>query len=195
MKAAKTADEYFAAQTSFVEEQLVLRTLILETGLEETIKWGIPVYVWNKHNVIGMCAFKAHFGIWFYQGALLADTTKKLINANEGNTKSLRQWRMKNVRDIDRTLIQQYIYESIDNFKAGRIQLPEKNKPLLLPDELISDLKKHGLTATFEALSLTKKRDFAEYISAAKRTETKQNRLEKIRPMIEQNIGLNDQYK
>lgn len=195
MKGAKTADDYFAMQTAFEEEQLVLRSLILETGLEETIKWGIPVYVWNKHNVIGMCAFKAHFGIWFYQGALLADSAKKLINANEGTTKSLRQWRMQTMQEIDGTLIQQYIYESIDNFKAGRIQVPEKNKPLILPDELISDLARHGLTATFEALSLTKKRDFAEYISSAKRAETKLSRLEKIRPMIEGNIGLNDQYK
>lgn len=195
MKGTKTADDYFAMRTAFEEEQLVLRSLILETGLEETIKWGIPVYVWNKHNVIGMCAFKAYFGIWFYQGALLADSAKKLINANEGTTKSLRQWRMQTMQEINGTLIQQYIYESIDNFKAGRIQLPEKNKPLILPDELISDLAKHGLTATFETLSLTKKRDFAEYISTAKRTETKLSRLEKIRPMIEGNIGLNDQYK
>src|SRR5690606_16544978 len=126
----------FAHETRYVKEQLTLRAIILETGLEETIKWGVPVYTWGKHHVVGMCSFKSYFGVWFYQGALLADHAQKLINANEGTTKSLRQWRMTDHSEIDKPLLQQYIYESIENFKAGRLQLPEKNKPLILPDEL-----------------------------------------------------------
>ena len=51
------------------------------------------------------------------------------------------------------------------------------------------------LATIFESLTLTKKREFTEYISSAKRDDTKQKRLEKIIPMILNNIGLNDKYK
>lgn len=195
MKAAKTPEAYFQQQTTFVEEQNTLRSILLETGLEEHIKWGVPVYRLDKHNVVGMCAFKGYFGIWFYQGALLADPEKKLINANEGTTKSLRQWRMNSMDEINKPLIRQYVFESIENFKAGRIQLPERNRPLILPDELKNYLEQQQLTSEFESMNLTNKRDYAEYIATAKREETKEKRLEKIGPMIRAGVGLNDKYK
>jgi len=46
----------------------------------------------------------------------------------------------------------------------------------------------------FDSFSLSKKRDFAEYISEPKRPETKLTRLDKIVPMILKGIGLNDKY-
>jgi len=44
-------------------------------------------------------------------------------------------------------------------------------------------------------ITITNKSDFTEYIAQAKREATKQKRLEKIIPMILNNIGLNDKYK
>jgi uncharacterized protein YdeI (YjbR/CyaY-like superfamily) len=38
-------------------------------------------------------------------------------------------------------------------------------------------------------------RDYAEYVAAAKREETKQRRIEKILPMIVTGSGMNDKYR
>ena len=70
-----------------------LRRIILSTGLQETVKWRSPVYTVNNKNVVGIGAFKSYAGIWFFHGALLKDTQGKLINAQEGRTIALRQWR------------------------------------------------------------------------------------------------------
>ncbi|WP_325262934.1 YdeI/OmpD-associated family protein, partial [Flavobacterium sp.] len=40
-----------------------------------------------------------------------------------------------------------------------------------------------------------KQKEFIEYIESAKREETKLTRIEKIKPMILDNIGLNDKYR
>ena len=71
---------------------------------------------------------------------------------------------------------------------------PSKGKPVVIPDELINALKGNDLEAVFSGLSLSKRRDYAEYISEAKKEETKIRRLEKILPMIQDGVGLNDKY-
>jgi uncharacterized protein YdeI (YjbR/CyaY-like superfamily) len=50
------------------------------------------------------------------------------------------------------------------------------------------------LKKCYDSLSLSKRRDFAGYISLAKQQDTKQKRLDKIIPMILQGVGLNDKY-
>lgn len=88
-----------------------------------------------------------------------------------------------------------YINEAIANQKAGKEILHEQNKQaLVIPQELIDALGQDSLTIAFAALSLGKQREFVEYISTAKRQETKTARLEKILPMIKHGTGLNDKY-
>lgn len=194
--AVQSPDEYFAKQLQFSAELNELRRILLKSGLTETIKWGIPCYCFEKHNVVATCEFKSYFGLWFYQGALLNDESNQLINANEENTKALRQWRMTSMEDIDEQLILSYIHESIENFKIGNIILPERDKEISVPEELQAALNQHKeLTSKFDELSKTKKRDFCEYIATPKRAETKQQRIEKIIPLIMSGIGLHDKYK
>nr|WP_319800432.1 DUF1801 domain-containing protein [Flavobacterium sp. N503310] len=47
------------------EELLLLKAIIDKTELKETTKWGGPVYVYEKKNVIGLGGFKDYFAIWF----------------------------------------------------------------------------------------------------------------------------------
>ncbi len=69
--------------------------------MKETIKWGAPVYTLDYKNIVGLGAFKSYVGLWFFQGALLNDEKKKLINAQEDKTKALRQWRFNSVKKIE----------------------------------------------------------------------------------------------
>ena len=195
MKKHKTVDEFLEARESWKDEVVTLRKIINSTELVETVKWGMPVYTIDGKNVVGMGSFKAHFGIWFFQGAFLKDKSKKLINAQEGKTKGMRQWRMKSAEEIDKKLLLAYLNEAIQNQKDGKEIKPEKKK-LVIPDGLkaaFGDDPK--LKTAFEKFNLTKQREFAEHIVEAKREDTKKKRLKKIIPMILDKVGLNDKYR
>jgi uncharacterized protein YdeI (YjbR/CyaY-like superfamily) len=68
--------------------------------MTETVKWGVPVYTIEGKNIVGIAGFKAYVGLWFFQGAMLKDKKKKLINAQDGKTKALRQCRLNSVKEI-----------------------------------------------------------------------------------------------
>ena len=195
MEMAKTVEEYLEKQSAYRDALELLRSILTETELVETVKWGLPTYTLNKKNVVGIAAFKSYFGLWFFNGAFLSDPFKLLRNAQEGKTRGMRQLLFENTEAIDRAVVLDYILEAIENQKKGLEIKPEK-KPLIIPSELEEVFKANDKLATlFDSLTLTKKREFAEYISSAKREETRRNRLEKIIPMILSNVGLNDKYR
>lgn len=195
MEIAKSIEEYLEKLTDHKDTVLRLRAILQQTELNETLKWGIPSYQINGKNVVGIGAFKSYAGLWFYNGSFLKDASKVLINAQEGKTKGLRQWRFTSLDELDETLIMEYVLEAIQNQKEGKEVKAEK-KPLVIPNELrealAADLQ---LSEAFDELKLTTKREFAEYIQEAKREQTKADRLAKIIPMIKVGMGLNDKYK
>ena len=147
---------------------------------------------------MGIAAMKDWIALWFHMGALMSDSKGKLINAQEGVTKAQRQWRISSMEEIveNESTIREYVREAIENQKAGKEIKPQKNKPLEIPDELSAELDANSAAkAKFDSLNLTKKREFAEYISEAKREDTKKKRLAKILPMILNDVGLNDKYR
>ncbi|KRB56851.1 hypothetical protein ASD98_09205 [Flavobacterium sp. Root186] len=177
------------------EELLLLKAIIDKTELKETTKWGGPVYVYEKKNVIGIGGFKDYFTIWFFNGVFLKDEKKKLINAQEQVTKSLRQWRFASKEEINEKEILEYILEAIENEKQGKIIKPSKKEAIvseLLNAEMI---KNPALKEAFEKFSPYKQYEFLEYIETAKQEKTKLSRIEKVIPMILGNVGLNDKYR
>ena len=84
MKKYKNFNEYILNQNQWKPTLILLRKILLSTGLEETIKWGFPVYTYQGKNLVGIGSFKSYAGLWFFQGALLTDKMKKLINARAG---------------------------------------------------------------------------------------------------------------
>ncbi|MTI40180.1 YdeI/OmpD-associated family protein [Fulvivirga lutimaris] len=191
----KTFADYLNKHNSYSDELKALRKIVLDCDLKETIKWGIPVYTTGGKNVLGLSAFKSYFGLWFYQGALINDTHKKLINAQEGKTQAMRQWRFESIDEIDPELIKKYILNSVENFKTGKEIKPQK-KPLIIPDELKEAMAQDSaLSEAFDSLTLTYRREFAEYVGDAKREETRKTRLEKVVPMIKEKKGLHDKYR
>jgi uncharacterized protein YdeI (YjbR/CyaY-like superfamily) len=198
MRRASSVDDYIAAGEKWQESLLLLRELFCSTSLQETVKWGMPVYTLNNKNVAGFSAFKSWCGIWFYQGVFLKDPQGYLINAQEGTTKGLRQWRFKSAEEIrsNHDSILTYLEEAIQNQKDGKEIKADKNKPIVIPMELEQAFSQNpALKDSFKALSLSKKREFAEHIGSAKREETRIQRLEKSIPMILEGIGLSDKYR
>ncbi|AFL86024.1 hypothetical protein Belba_3524 [Belliella baltica DSM 15883] len=180
------------------KEELDLLKSIVEqkTTLQHTIKWGIDVYTFKGHNIIGICGFKNYFGIWFYNGVFLKDPKNVFINAQEGKTKALRQWRLNSMEEIDEKTLISYIEEAIDNEKQGKRWVAEKIDNIEITGVLADALSGNDeLEAAFEKLSLSKQKEYADYIIEAKREATQISRLEKIKPLIIAGKGLNDQYK
>jgi len=177
------------------EEQALLLAILQKTGLMETIKWGIPVFTYNDRNVVGVAGFKTHFTLWFYNGVFLKDEHRVLTNAQEGKTKALRQWRFTSRDQIDETRIRAYISEAIENEKQGKQWKPQPKEKLSLPPLFADALKNKGLKECFERLTPYKQNEYIEYLTEAKQEKTKLSRLEKIKPMILQGVGLHDRYK
>ena len=191
----KTVDEFFSKVKHYQKELSILRALMDKTELVESIKWGMPVYTINGKNVVGLGAHKSYFGLWFYNGSFLSDPNKILINAQEGKTKGMRQLRFQSEEEIDAEVVMPLLLEAIENQKLGKEIKPQKKK-LEIPDELKEALSNSSqLSEAFDSLTPGKQKEYTEYISEAKRIETRLKRLEKITPMILSGVGLNDQYK
>ena len=191
----KTVDEFFSKVKHYQKELSILRALMDKTELVESIKWGMPVYTINGKNVVGLGAHKSYFGLWFYSGSLLSDPNNVLINAQEGKTKGMRQLRFQSEEEIDAEVVMPLLLEAIENQKLGKEIKPQKKK-LEIPDELKEALSNSSqLSEAFDSLTPGKQKEYTEYISEAKRIETRLKRLEKITPMILSGVGLNDKYK
>ena len=177
------------------EELGLLRAIIQKTELVETTKWGGEVYTINNKNILGLGGFKNYFTIWFFNGVFLEDTAKVLVNANEGVTKCLRQWRFSHAGELNEKIILQYILEAIENEKKGLAIKPDKKEAMhcdVLNEELKKDTK---FNTDFQKFSPYKQKEFWEYLATAKQEKTKITRLEKIKPMIIEGKSLNEKIQ
>ncbi|AXT20632.1 hypothetical protein D7030_00450 [Flavobacteriaceae bacterium AU392] len=197
MQKVGSVEEYIERHENYTEALTVLRDLFNTTELVETLKWGAPTYTINSKNVVGLGAFKHHFGIWFFNGVFLKDASNVLVNAQEGKTKAMRQWRFTSIEEINKDLVMLYINEAIENQKLGKeIKVDRSKKEVIIPIELQRELKTDSkLNTAFATLTPYKQREYCEYIDTAKQEKTKLNRIEKMKPMIINGIGLNDKYK
>ena len=196
MTDSQKVDQYLKKHSQWTEQLSTLRALFLNTELKEEVKWGAPAYTLNGAIVSGLGAFNNHYAIWFHQGVFLKDQQKQLVNAQEGKTQALRQWKFTSESSIDSELVSNYILESIENCKAGRKIKPKSKKKINIPKLLKTAFQKNtALEKSFSKLSPGKQRDYAEHIGSAKREATQISRLEKIIPMILENKGLQDKYK
>ncbi len=194
MEIKQKVNDFIKKHDSWSEGLITIRKILLDTELEEDIKWGMPTYRYKGKNVVSFCGFKNHFGIWFHNGSFLKDELRILENAQEGKTKGMRHIKYTDNNKIDKQAAKAYILEAIQNQKDGKEIKPiRKAKTLEIPELLKSNLSEIGLSQ-FISFSNSKRNDYIEYITTAKREETKMKRLVKIIPMIESGVGLNDKY-
>ena len=198
MEKAEKVERYYSEEHHFSKGIEKLRDIVLKTDLEETYKWMFPTYTLEGKNVLSICKFKKHFGIWFFNGVFLKDEKQVLENAQEGKTQAMRHWKFYAIEDIDETGVFTYMLEAIENQKNGRVLIPTNRKPTKKP---IPKLLKDALAANanantaFKKLSVYAQNEYSAYIENAKQEKTKLSRLEKIVPMIADGKGLNDMYR
>jgi uncharacterized protein YdeI (YjbR/CyaY-like superfamily) len=189
---------YYTEDHKFTQAIGLLRKMVLKTGLEETYKWSFPTYTLESKNILSICKFKKHFGIWFFNGVFLKDKKQVLENTQEGKTQAMRHWKFYSLDDINETSILRYMNEAIENQKNGRVLVSIKKKATKkpVPKFLKEALSKNTNAAkAFKKLSLYNQNEYSDYIETAKQEKTKLSRLEKILIMIEEGKGLNDRYR
>jgi uncharacterized protein YdeI (YjbR/CyaY-like superfamily) len=179
MKNITTVASYIDGLSHWKEEMTLLRELVLSTDLEETIKWGGPCYTKGGQNILGLAAFKNYVGIWFFQGGLLKDEKKLLVNAQEEKTKAMRQWRFTSLNEIKKAPIRAYIKEAIDNSEKGLKIKASPKSPLPIPNELMEVMNNKSFKEKWDNLRPSLQREYCEYIMEGKKEETRLRRAEK----------------
>lgn len=176
------------------KELKALRSIVLDCGLTETVKWGVPCYTHGKANVAIVAAFKNYASISFFKGALLSDADK-LLTAPGDNSQATRQIRFTSVKDIVKheQEIRNYIFEAIEIEKAG-LKVDFKAKPAPeYPEELTAIFKKKPtFKKAFESLTPGRQRGYLLFFSQAKQSATKISRIEKYLPKIMDGKGMMD---
>jgi len=188
-------DFYFSKAQKWQEELETLRTIVLDCGLTEELKWGVPCYTFQNSNIVLIHEFKEYCAFLFFKGALLHDANGILIQQTE-NVQAARQIRFTNVREIVamETILKAYIFEAIEVEKAGLKVNFKKSTEFTMPEELINKLEEvPGLQDAFDALTPGRQRAYMLYFSAPKQSKTRAARIEKCTQQILDGKGLNDQ--
>jgi len=187
-------DQYLQKAKSWQAEMTLLRSILLDYKLEESIKWGQPCYAFNNKNIAMIAPFKAHCDLAFFNGAALKDEKKLLVKAGV-NTQSARQMRFTSANEIVKikSVIKRYIKEAIENEKKGLNAIStEKAEPILV-EELEAIFKKNGaFKKAFAALTPGRQRAYLIHFSGAKQSATRVARIEKYVDTILAGRGIND---
>jgi uncharacterized protein YdeI (YjbR/CyaY-like superfamily) len=187
-------DFFFRKAEQWQAEFEKLRLIILDCGLTEELKWGVPCYTLQKSNIVLIHGFKEYCAILFIKGALLHDVHAVLIQQTE-NVQAARQVRFTNVREIVEMepILRVYIQEAIDVEKAGLKVNYKKAAEFSIPEEFINKLEGvPGLQDAFDALTPGRQRAYLLYFSAPKLSKTRESRVEKWLQQILNGKGLND---
>ena len=188
-------DFYFNKAKNWHKELEQLRMIVLDCGLTEELKWGVPCYTFQKSNIVLIHVFKEYCALLFFKGALLHDAKGILIQQTK-NVQAARQIRFTDVREIVKMkpILKAYIYEAIEVEKAGLKVKLKKTTEFIIPEEFKNKLDKiPALKTAFNALTPGRQRAYILYFSAPKQSKTRESRVEKCMQQILNRKGLNDQ--
>jgi uncharacterized protein YdeI (YjbR/CyaY-like superfamily) len=172
-----------------------LRQIVIECGLTEEIKWGVPVYTYEGKNIASVNALKHSANLSFFKGALLKDEHKLL--QQQGNIQLGRIIKFVKIEEIEALgkILSLYIREAIEIEKSGKKLTPTPHKETI-PEELIQCFDKEPLFKNaFEALTPGRHRAYLIHFAQAKQSSTRLARIEKHKDQIYAGIGLHDEYK
>ncbi|HRV91052.1 MAG TPA: YdeI family protein [Anaerolineae bacterium] len=187
-------DGYIRKNKRWLAELEKLRTIVLDCGLTEDVKWKSPCYMFEDSNIVLIHVFKEYCALLFFKGALLKDPIGILIQQTK-NTQAARQIRFTHVDEIDEMepILKAYIQEAIEVEIAGLEVNFKETSDFDMPEEFQKKLDENpALKTAFEALTPGRQRGYLLYFSSAKQSKTRTSRVEKCIPQILDGKGLND---
>ena len=176
------------------EELTVLRSIVMDSGLGEELKWGAPCYVHEQANVMIIQGFKDYFALMFFKGALMKDPQNLLHKPGE-NTQSGRQIRMTSMDEMlgQEEVLRAYIQHAIEVEKAGGKVITKKTEEYPVPSELEESFAENSeLQHAFYGLTPGRQRAYLLHFAEAKQSATRKARIEKYTPRILNGKGILD---
>lgn len=191
-------DEFLSKAKKWQDEMKQLRMIILDCGLTEELKWGVPCYTFQKSNLVAIGGFKEYCLLNFFKGGLLSDYNNILLKGSE-STKGMRSIRFTGVQEIVELepILKTYIHEAVEKEKAGvkvEAKAKEQSEPTF-PQELQKKFDEMpDFKAAFEALTPGRQRAYIVHFSEPKLSKTRESRVEKCLQQILEGKELNYQY-
>jgi uncharacterized protein YdeI (YjbR/CyaY-like superfamily) len=166
-----------------------LRKILSGFDLREERKWGKPCYTRDGKNIVIIQGFKEYCALGFFQGALLKDPKKLLVQL--GQVQAARVMKFTSAREIaaKAATIKAYVREAIAAEKAGK---KAETKPRVFPVPKELKEKFHSdprFERAFEALTPGRQRGYLFHFAGAKQSGTRTARIEKAMPAIFEGRG------
>lgn len=188
-------DGYINRSQKWQKEFVELRKIVLECGLTEDLKWGVPCYAYQKSNIVLMHEFKEYCALLFFKGALLKDASGILVQQTV-NVQSARQVRFTSVEQVveKAATLKAYILEAIEVERSGLKVDFKKTVEFNMTEEFKTKLDEMpALKKAFESLTPGRQRAYLLYFSTPKQSKTRLARVETYMPHILAGKGLNDE--
>jgi len=167
-----------------------MRRVLGGFAMKEECKWCKPTYTGDGNNVVIMQGFKEYFGLGFFQGALLKDPKKVLVQL--GQVHAARVMKFTSAKEIraNAAIIRAYVREAIAVEKAGLRMKPKKTSDFPVPPELRERFRTDPhFKRAFEALTPGRQRSYLYHFAAAKQSATRVARIDKAMPAIFEGRG------
>ena len=190
-----TVNWFFDKDTPWQVAYVKLRSIALDSGLTEELKWGHPCYTLKGRNVILIHGFKEYCALLFHKGALLKDDHKILVQQT-ANVQGARQIRFSGAKEIAKLtpVLRSYIEEAISIEREGKKVALKATSAFEVPKEFALALTKDAaLQKAFNALTPGRQRGYLLHFAGAKQSRTREARIEKNVGRILKGKGLEDQ--
>jgi uncharacterized protein YdeI (YjbR/CyaY-like superfamily) len=171
-------------------EIAAMRRVLAGFAMTEERKWGKPTYTVDGKNVVILQGFKEYFALGFFQGALLQDRKKLLVQL--GQVRSGRVMKFTSAKEIaaKASTIKAYVREAIAVEKAGLRMEPKQTSDDPVPVELTQAFRQDAaFRRAFEALTPGRQRSWLHHFGQAKQSATRGSRIEKAAPAIFEGRG------
>jgi uncharacterized protein YdeI (YjbR/CyaY-like superfamily) len=162
-----------------------MRRVLAGFAMTEERKWGKPTYTVDGKNIVILQGFKEYFGLGFFQGALLEDPKRVLVQL--GQVQAARVMKFTSVKEIaaQAATIKAYVREAIAVEKAGLRVEKKKTSDFPVPEELTERFRSDPrFRRAFETLTPGRQRSYLYHFAAAKQSSTRSARIEKAMPAI-----------
>jgi uncharacterized protein YdeI (YjbR/CyaY-like superfamily) len=175
-------DAYVAAAPAFARPILRRIRAAFHAGcpeIEERIKWGMPSFEYQG-LLGGMAAFQRHVALGFWKSQRMEDFQK--IFGRPGAA-SLMRARIESLQDLPPRKVLVALVREAKRLNAEGVREPKPARPrrslrVTVPADLQAALARNAKArANFAALPPSHRREYVEWITEAKRPETRARRL------------------